>query len=127
MFPDGDGWWSRTVFGMGDGLKVLFSNGADAQVPARMEDGFPVSGEMWYRGGEWSDARPEGITVMFHKPDEWGDPRLYYYKNDSDTGPAWPGEAMNEVNDGWWIYRIEKYSQARIVFTDGSSQIPGRM
>lgn len=127
MFPDGDGWWSRTVFGAGDGLRVLFSDGGSRQVPSRMEEGFAVSGEAWYRGGVWTGSRPEGVTVLFRRPDGWGEPRVYYYASDSDTGPAWPGVAMSDAGGGWWAYRIERYSRARVVFTDGASQVPARM
>lgn len=48
------------MFGAGDGLRVLFSDGGSRQVPSRMEEGFAVSGEAWYRGGVWTGSRPEG-------------------------------------------------------------------
>ncbi|MFR0577801.1 starch-binding protein [Bifidobacterium thermophilum] len=125
MFPDGDGWWSYTVFGAGDSVKVLFSDGANRQTPARMEDGFQVSGEMWYRGGQWSQTRPDGVSVLFRKPEGWSNPRIYYYSSDSDTGPAWPGSRMRRVSGDWWAFTITKYATARVLFSDGSRQVPG--
>lgn len=125
MFPDGDGWWSYTVFGAGDSVKVLFSDGGGRQTPARMEDGFQVSGEMWYRGGQWSQTRPDGVSVLFRKPEGWSNPRIYYYSSDSDTGPAWPGSQMRRVSDDWWAFTITKYATARVLFSDGSQQVPG--
>ena len=125
MTADGDGWYTYKIYGF-DMVKVLFNNGGDVQIPGRLDPGFDVAGEMWYRNGEWSTERPDEITVYFYKPDNWGTPNIYYYKNDSDTGPAWPGEEMKSEGDNWYSFTITKYDSAKIMFNSGSNQIPAQ-
>lgn len=125
MTADGDGWYSYTIYGF-DSVKVLFNNGGNIQIPAQNEPGFDVSGEMWYRNGEWTTERPEEILVYFYAPSGWNTPNIYYYKNDSDTGKAWPGESMNEASDGWYSFTITKYSSAKVLFNSDSNQIPAQ-
>ena len=117
MYADGDGWYTYKVYGY-DEARVLFNNGRGTQIPDVMVEGFPVSDEMWYRNGTWTTERPDEITVYFYKPDGWSAPNIYYYLNDSDTGPAWPGSAMTEVSDGWYAYTITKYASAKVMFND---------
>lgn len=125
MSADGNGWYTYKIYGLEE-AKVLFNNGAGVQIPGVMEEGFTVSGEMWYRNGEWTKEPPKEITVYFYKPDNWSAPNIYYYVNDNDTGPSWPGVPMEEVSDGWYSYNITKYSFAKVIFNDGNNQIPGQ-
>lgn len=125
MYADGDGWYTYKIYGY-DEARVLFNNGRGTQIPDVMVEGFPVSDEMWYRNGTWTTERPDEITVYFYKPDGWSAPNIYYYLNDSDTGPAWPGSAMTEVSDGWYAYTITKYASAKVMFNDGTNQIPAQ-
>lgn len=125
MYADGDGWYTYKIYGY-DEARVLFNNGRETQIPDVMVEGFPVSDEMWYRNGTWTTERPDEITVYFYKPDGWSAPNIYYYLNDSDTGPAWPGSAMTEVSDGWYAYTITKYASAKVMFNDGTNQIPAQ-
>lgn len=125
MYADGDGWYTYKIYGY-DEARVLFNNGRETQIPDVMVEGFPVSDEMWYRNGTWTTERPDEITVYFYKPDGWSAPNIYYYLNGSDTGPAWPGSAMTEVSDGWYAYTITKYASAKVMFNDGTNQIPAQ-
>lgn len=125
MYPDGDGWYTYKIYGY-DEARVLFNNGKGTQIPPAMEPGFLVSDEMWYRNGTWTTKRPDDITVYFYKPDNWSAPNIYYYKNDNDTGKAWPGEAMKQVQDNWYSFTITKYSEAKVMFNSGSNQIPAQ-
>lgn len=128
MEPDGDGWYSYEIYGY-DTANILFNNGNGIQIPGAMEEGFPVSGERWYRNGSWSTERPEEIIVYFYKPDQWTNANLYYYKTDSDTGPTWPGTAMKQEQENWYSYTITKYDAGKVMFNDGNGnrQIPGYM
>lgn len=123
MIPDGDGWYTYKIYGF-DEAKVLFNNGKGIQIPGQNQEGFAVSGEMWYRNGEWTAERPDDVTVYFYKPDNWSAPNIYYYKDINDTGKAWPGNAMSFVRDNWYSYTITKYSSAKVLFNSGSNQIP---
>ena len=125
MYADGDGWYTYKIYGY-DEARVLFNNGRGTQIPPAMEPGFLVSDEMWYRNGAWTTERPDEVTVYFYKPDSWSSPNIYYYLNDSDTGAAWPGTAMTEVSDGWYTYTITKYASAKVLFNDGTNQIPAQ-
>lgn len=123
MIPDGDGWYTYKIYGF-DEAKVLFNNGKGIQIPGQNQEGFAVSGEMWYRNGGWTAERPDDVTVYFYKPDNWSAPNIYYYKDINDTGKAWPGNAMSFVRDNWYSYTITKYSSAKVLFNSGSNQIP---
>ena len=125
MYADGDGWYTYKIYGF-DEARVLFNNGAGAQIPGVMEEGFLVSDEMWYRNGTWTTKRPDEITIYFYKPENWSSPNIYYYQNDFDTGSAWPGSAMTSVGDNWYTYTITKYSTAKALFNDGNNQVPAQ-
>lgn len=125
MSAEGDGWYSYDIYGF-ESARVIFSDNGANQNPAQNQAGYEVSGEKWYRNGVWTSERPEDIVVYFYKPEGWSAPNLYYYKTVSDTGPAWPGEDMEEVSDGWYMFSITKYSEAKVLFNDGTSQIPAQ-
>lgn len=125
MTADGDGWYTYKIYGY-EQANVLFNNGGSIQIPGRMEPGFSVSDEMWYRNGEWTKKRPDEITVYFYKPSGWNTPNLYYYKNDTDTGKVWPGNVMKECGNNWYSYTITKYSSAKVLFNSGNTQIPAQ-
>ncbi len=123
MKTEGDGWFEYEIKGIAS-PKVIFSDKGANQIPGQKEDGFTVSKEAWYRNGLWSDVRPLDINIYFYKPDEWNKPYVYYYESDSDTGPAWPGAAMDDIGNRWYKYTIRKYSVAKILFNDNDHQIP---
>ena len=125
MVDDGNGWYSYKITGY-ENAKVLFNDGGTNQIPATMVEGFYVDSDMWYRNGVQTDERPDEITVYFYKPSNWSAPNIYYYLNNNDTGPIWPGVAMEEVSDGWYSYHITKYGSAKVIFGDGTYQIPGQ-
>lgn len=125
MTSDGDGWYTYKIYGF-ESVKVLFNNGGNIQIPGQYEPGFDVSGEMWYRNGEWTTERPDEITIYFYKPDDWGTPNIYYYKNNNDTGSAWPGEQMTSEGDNWYSFTITKYDEANVLFNSNSNQIPAQ-
>ena len=121
MVSEGDGWYSYEIEFIDD-PKVIFSNNGSNQIP--QQNGYEISGESWFRNGTWYSARPTNITIYLKKPDNWSKPNIYYYISTSDTGPSWPGTAMDAVGDGWYKYTITKYSDAKIIFNDGTNQMP---
>ena len=122
MTPEGDGWYSYKITNQ-ENVEVVFNDGGNNQVPATT---IQVSSDMWYRNGVQTNERPDEITVYFYKPSNWSTPNIYYYLNNNDTGPAWPGVEMEEVSDGWYVYHITKYATANVKFNDGTSQIPAQ-
>ena len=125
MTADGDGWYTYEITGY-ESARVIFSNNGSNQVPAQNQPGYLVESESWYRNGTWTTTRPEGICVYFYKPANWSAPNIYYYLNNNDTGPAWPGTAMDEISEGWYSYNITKYDSAKVMFNDGTNQIPAQ-
>lgn len=119
MSSEGDGWYSLEITKYSD-AKVSLNDGGSNQIPAKNKEGFNVTGEMWYRNGTWYTEKPSGIIVHYYKPDNWGSPNIYYYATTQDTGPAWPGEAMAEESDNWYVFNINKYSEAKVLFNDGN-------
>lgn len=126
MSSEGDGWYNLEITKFSD-AKVLFNDGGSNQIPAKNQEGFNVTEEMWYRNGTWYTEKPSGIIVHYYKPDNWGAPNIYYYATTQDTGPAWPGEAMTAEEDNWYVFNINKYSEAKVLFNDGNYQLPARL
>lgn len=64
-----------------------------------------------------------GIQVYFKKPDTWTEVRIYFW----DSSPAsvstnWPGEAMQEVGDGWFSYQFPNgVSQTNLIFNNNNN------
>lgn len=124
MTSEGDGWYKYEIIGV-ENPKVIFSNNGSNQIPAQNQEGFTVTSESWYRNGTWYESRPLDVVVYFYKPSDWNTPNIYYYLNDNDTGPAWPGVQMTDAGNGWYKYNITKYSNPKVLFNDGTHQIPG--
>lgn len=72
---------------------------------------------------------PDGVTVYFKKPSNWGTPQLYYYETDPKVSePQWhTSPSMESAEyDGWYVYTIEGTQSARVMFKDkNGNQIPG--
>ena len=123
MNPEGDGWFEYEITGIRF-PKVIFNDSQRNQIPEKDAEGFTVTQEVWYRNGIAYENRPSDIVVNFYKPGGWGEPYIYYYISDTDTGPVWPGMKMDAMGDGWYKYIITKYSEAKVLFSDGVRQIP---
>ncbi len=123
MHSEGDGWFEYEISGVNN-PKVIFNDSGNQQIPERNAEGFTVAKDVWYRNGVWYESRPMDIVVYFYKPADWGIPYIYYYENDSDTGPSWPGVMMSDMGNGWYKYTITKYSIAKVLFNDINHQIP---
>ena len=121
MNSEGDGWYSYEIECIDD-PRVIFSNNGSSQIP--QQEGYSVSNESWFRNGTWTSVRPTDVTVYFKKPNNWNSPNVYYYISNSDTGPSWPGSSMEEITGGWYKYTITKYSDAKVIFNDGTNQMP---
>lgn len=74
------------------------------------------------------DNSESNIKVTFTKPSSWGnDVRVYYYTNDSNeiSSISWPGYSMTNNGDGTYTYTIRDMAYVRVIFTDGTNQMPG--
>ncbi|KHD38394.1 alpha-glucosidase [Clostridium acetobutylicum] len=68
----------------------------------------------------------DGIKVHFKDPNGWSAPNIYYYDPAGKlTGPGWPGVKMNSDGNGWYSYTIQNWTSAKVLFDDGTNQIPG--
>ncbi len=121
MASEGNGWYVYEIDCIDD-PKVIFSNNGMDQIP--LQDGFTVSSEKWYRNGTWYESKPSDITIYFSKPAGWNTPNIYYYQTENGTDPSWPGVSMQMTEDGWYKYTITKYSSAKVLFNDGTHQLP---
>ena len=73
----------------------------------------------------------EDFIEVHFKKDGWTNPYIYIYTEDSDgvieyVG-KWPGIAMvaeDGDNEGWYTYKIEGLSNAKVIFSSGSMQTP---
>lgn len=123
---------------------VIFYGGDDThRYPADMEDGLSLTGSMIYQDGswkslsgtddpedpveDWMDKVDGSYDVYFLKPSGWGSTvYCYAYESETSNNGAWPGAAMENLGDSVYAYNLpEGWTDAKIIFTDGSSQIPG--
>ncbi|PJI09778.1 MULTISPECIES: chitobiase/beta-hexosaminidase C-terminal domain-containing protein [Clostridium] len=68
----------------------------------------------------------EGVTVHFKNPSGWGAPYVYYYDASGNKGANWPGIKMTSEGNGWYSYTIQGWTTAKVLFTDGTNQTPGK-
>ena len=122
---NGNGWFEYDIIGFDD-PRILFNDNGNSIIHTDEMDLSEVN-EIWYKDGSWLLTAPEGVVVYFYKPDSWKAPYIYYYLNDNDTGPAWPGVRMVDIGNGWYKYTITKYTNPRILFNDTINQIPAPM
>lgn len=71
-------------------------------------------------------------TVYFNKPSNWGTPKIYAYIGEGSSANKitgeWPGISMRDEGNGVYSYTFDSsIESAKIIFTDGSNQDPGRM
>lgn len=74
-------------------------------------------------------ARPkEPIEVYFRRQTSWWkDIKIYYYSKSSYTDlTGWPGTSMTNIGRWWYQYTITDMDNIRVMFTDVTSQLPGK-
>lgn len=75
-----------------------------------------------------NEVSEEGVfLVYFHAPEDWSNPNIWPWNNDSGENPytpiGWPGRAMNADpnNDGWYYMYVPEYVDMLIFnYTDES-------
>ena len=75
-----------------------------------------------------NEVSEEGVfLVYFHAPEDWSNPNIWPWNNDSSENPftpiGWPGRAMNADpnNDGWYYMYVPEYVDMLIFnYTDES-------
>lgn len=129
----GDGWYEAQEF-QSVNAKVLFnnSNNIGQQIPSQNVEGFDVSiyePAWFYSDGTRASANPrtnaKGIKVYFQKPDNWGNPSIYYYQ-DNRSELSWPGVPMKNEGNGWFSYNIITKEKPLVMFSSGSKQYPAQ-
>ena len=75
-------------------------------------------------------AEPEMVPVVANVPADWESPHLWAWADDGTNAfAAWPGEAMEELGDGWYYCYVPNYVQNVIVNanngTDNATQTDG--
>jgi alpha-amylase len=129
MTDEGNGWFGYKI-DKWESAKVIFNSGS-SQIPAAQQSGFDVTGEKWYMNGVWYNTKPSinptaSIKVHFYNITGWGTPNIYYYDDTKvKQGPAWPGVAMVSEGNGWYVYTINDWSKAKVLFNSGAKQLPG--
>lgn len=121
-----DGWYRYEMIGFSN-PRVIFSNNGNNQIPGQDEEGFSVSGEMWYKDGQWYDSNPiqyKKVKVHYYNSDSWDNVKLYYYDTGTDFN-EWPGVSMASEGDGWYVYEIKCINNPKVIFSNnGNNQIP---
>lgn len=75
-------------------------------------------------------AETEMVPVVANVPADWEEPHLWAWADDGTNAfAAWPGEAMEELGDGWYYCYVPGYVQNVIVNanngTDSATQTDG--
>jgi alpha-amylase len=76
----------------------------------------------------YTKKNPNFISqVFFRKPSTWGAPKAYVYSESTGNKvAAWPGLAMKSEGGDLYSYSLPAgFSDALVIFTDGSNQTPG--
>lgn len=109
-----------------EGSMVLFNaNGGKVQVPENTGFTAPADSSMIYEDGEWKEYLQGTSKAYFRKPADWGEPKIYVWKDNGDKIAEWPGTSMKKVEGTQTLYSYtlpENYGDAKIIFTDGTSQ-----
>ncbi len=77
-----------------------------------------------------AEEENEMVPVMVHAPEGWGCPNLWAWADDGTNAfAAWPGEAMEELAEGWYYIYVPGFVQNVIVNanqgTDAAVQTDG--
>lgn len=90
-------------------------NGNQTDDMTRSKDG-------WFENGQWSDQKPEvGSGLQIHFKSDWGSAtKIHYWNASNGSSSAWPGEAMTDEGNGWYVFTIEGTSSSQLLFHNGS-------
>lgn len=69
------------------------------------------------------------LILHFKKPADWANTVNIHYWGTSPTQSAtqWPGTAMTDEGNNWFVYQFEGIEQANMVFNDGSGRQTGNL
>ncbi|MCW5698963.1 MAG: starch-binding protein [Rhodospirillales bacterium] len=69
------------------------------------------------------------LIVHFRKPADWADRVYLHFWNTSPHGnwTRWPGAAMDDEGDGWFVHRFSGVEQTELVFNDGVDRQTGNL
>ncbi|WP_419095539.1 carbohydrate binding domain-containing protein [Alkalihalobacterium alkalicellulosilyticum] len=76
---------------------------------------------------EYTYRKTDGLTIHFMKPDNWGQPQLYYYNTNPESDETnWnTAPDMVEAEDGWYSFTIDNVESATVIFKDrNGNQFP---
>lgn len=122
---------------------IIFYGGDDTRrYPGDMEAGLGLTGSMIYEDGVWKVYDPNSETtstwmdkvdgsydIYIYKPSGWGSSvYCYAYESETSNNAEWPGVSMVNLGDGVYAYNLpEGWTDAKIIFTDGTNQYPASM
>ena len=140
MKDEGNGWYSYTVPDAKEANLIISVPSKDYQTSEFSRE----KGEYWYsEEGGWSTTEPDNYTepkeqevvseaetkvaadqkVIVHFPGEWDTASIYYWNIlPQDKEVAWPGEALEKDENGYYTYTFESTTKANFLFTNGSEQ-----
>ena len=147
MKSEGDGWYSYTISDATTANMIISSPSQGYQTGEFTREG----GEYWYdetRG--WFTENPdkedgvvnvsttkdkeiaveseatqvaseEQVTVHFYS--EWDSANIYYWNSlPTDKEIAWPGEALQKDEDGYYTYTFDSTAKVNFLFNNGTEQ-----
>ena len=70
------------------------------------------------------DNSENEITVHYYNENQWENPYVYCYFNNSEKY-SWPGKPMSNDGNDWYSYTINGFDEVRVIFSDnGNNQNP---
>jgi len=115
---------------------ISFVDGTVIQIGSGMTVGQSKTLKLYATNGSQSDSKSytytkanvsSGLTVHFKRPAGWNNiPKIHYW-NVVPTMPQtqWPGVAMTDEGNGWFVYTIPGATSASIVFNNDPSPQTG--
>lgn len=132
MTHNGNNLYSYKVTEDWDNLRVIFNNGANAQMPSSGQEGLTLTSDMIYKNGSWitysgTEIPTEELVAYFNNASyNWNNVFIYIYDEKSGSSvlevAPWPGVVMTNEGANLFSYEItEDWDNLRVIFNNGSN------
>lgn len=113
----GEGWYAFTFADEVTASNLIFNNNSGEQTGDLYREG---DGCFDYTDSFWTDSCTlPGLKFWLEKPAHWSDNINLYFWGASVSGPGWPGEAMENLGDGWFFYQMPQgVRESNLIFND---------
>ena len=120
----GDGYFQYQFPDNVSSANIIFNDGSNQTTDLnRSGDGCYID-DAWVDGCDTGTTDDGILTVYFQKPAAWADAiNVYYWEASVIPDASWPGVAMTNLGDGWYVFNFPAgVTSSNVIFNDGSNQ-----